>query len=224
LAHGAAVLVIEGDQPIVYSGGDCDLVGEETFLTIYPGANPGASLIIYAGSGNTRQGSLVWARTGEPQDNAAVSNEDPLSITLNEDGFSGSFTGRAFRVGGPGEPVAVPISVSGSFTCIAQLVRVGGDHPLDLTGISCVGEPSFTLRGTNASGDAVWLIAPEGAAAGSTGVGALSWRIGGVNYTSTWLSLTINPDGISGSYFGEGRNRDGTETFTVQGSFNCLGA
>jgi hypothetical protein len=224
LAHGSAVLVIEGDLPIVYSGGDCDLIGEEMYLTIYPAENPGASFIIYPGTGSTRQGSLVWARTGLPQDNAGVSNEDPLTITLNEDGFSGSFSGRAFRVGAPGEPVAVPISVSGSFTCIAHLMRVGGDHPLDLAGISCVDLPSFTLRGGNPSGDAVWLIAPEGATAGSTGEGALSWRVGGANYTSNWLSLTINPDGVSGSYFGEGRNADGSETFTIQGSFNCLGA
>jgi hypothetical protein len=217
------VLVIEGGLPITYSGGDCDMVGDEMFLTIYPGTTPGASLIVSPGSGNTRQGSLVWARSGASDDSAGVSAEDPITITLNQDGFSGSFSGRAFQTGGPGG-VATQIEVSGLFTCISHLVRVGGDHPVDLTGISCVGDPSFTLRGGNSGGDAVWLVAPEGAAAGSTGVGALSWRVGGVNYTSTWLSLTINPDGISGSYFGEGRNQDGSETFAIQGSFNCLGA
>jgi hypothetical protein len=207
----------------VLTGGDCDYVGDDLFLTIYPGTQAGiANLIVNAGSGSTREGTLVWTTSGLPQDNAAVSAEDPLAITLNEDGFSGSFEGRAFRVGGPGEPVAVHIVVSGTFTCISHLLRVGGDHPVDLTGVTCASTPTFSLRSGGAGTDAALLLAAEGATAGSTVEGGLSWRVGGVNYTSSWLSIRINSDGLSGSYFGEATGPDGA-TFPVQGSFNCLG-
>ncbi len=221
IARGTAVLVIGGDLPITYTGGDCDVIGEETYLTIYPGVTPGASFIIYAGTSNTRQGYLVWQRTGLPEDNAAVSNEDPLTITLNDDGFSGSFEGRAFRVGGSGEPVAVPISVSGSFTCVAQVLHVGGAHPVDLTGVSCSSGDVFTLRSGTPGSDAALLLAENGAP-GSTVQAGLSWRVGGVSYTTNWLMLTIGADGVSGSYFGEATAADGT-VFSVNGGFSCLG-
>lgn len=223
LAHGSAMLVINGDLPIIYSGGDCDVYEEEMYLSIYPGTLPGASFILLAGSGSTRAATMVWARSGLPEDNAAVSATDPLVVTLNADGFSGSFEGRGFRVGGAGEPVAVPISISGSFTCISQLVRVGGDHPVDMTGVSCEASPTFILRAGGPSGNAVLLETEAGARAGSTVVGGISWRVGGIAYTSNWLSVQINADGVSGSYFGEGTNADGS-TFRIQGSFNCLGA
>lgn len=222
VAHGSAVIAISGDLPIVLSGGDCDFVGEELFLTIYPGTQAGvANLIISPGTGPTRVGSLVWTTSSLPQNNGAVSAEDPLVVTLNEDGFSGSFEGRAFRVGGPGEPVAVPIVVSGSFTCISHLIRVGGDHPVDLTGVTCVAAPAFSLRSGTPGTNAALLMAADGATAGSTVAGGLSWRVGGVNYVTSWLSLHINSDGLSGSYFGEASGPDG-RTFTVSGSFNCL--
>lgn len=219
-AHGSAVLVINGDLAVTYTGGDCDQLGDETYLTIHPGALPGASLIIFPGSGSTRQGTLVWATSGRPQDNAGVSAENPLTITLNEDGFSGSFEGLAFRVGGVGG-VATEIAVSGSFTCISQLLRVGGAHPVDLTGVECSANP-FTLRVGSPGSDAALLIAEDGATAGSTVEGGLSWRVAGVSYTTTWLVLRINADGVSGSYFGEGVGPDGS-TFAVDGAFNCLG-
>jgi hypothetical protein len=219
-AHGSAVLVINGDLPITHTGGDCDMIGDETYLTIPPGAIPGASLVIFPGSGTTRQGTLVWATSGRPQDNAGVSAENPLIITLNEDGFSGSFEGLAYRVGGTGG-VATEIAVSGNFTCISQLMRVGGAHPVDLTGVECSADP-FTLRVGNPGSDAALLIAEDGATAGSTVEGGLSWRVGGVNYTTNWLVLRINADGFSGSYFGEGVGPDGT-AFPVDGAFNCLG-
>lgn len=220
-AHGSAILVINGDLAITYTGGDCDQIGDETYLTIYPSSNPGASLIIFPGSGSTRQGTLVWATSGLPTDNAGVSAEDPLTITLNEDGFSGSFEGLAFRVGGSGG-VATQIAVSGSFTCIPQLLRIGGAHPVDLTGVSCSSDP-FTLRVGGPSGDAAWLIAEDGATAGSLLEGGLSWRVGGVNYTTAWLVLRISADGLSGSYYGEGHGPDGV-AFPVHGAFNCLGS
>jgi hypothetical protein len=219
-AHGSAVLVINGDLPITYTGGDCDVIGDETYLTIYPGDTPGASLIIYTGTSLTRQGWLVWATSGRPEDNAGVSNEDPLNITLNEDGFSGSFEGRAFRVGSGGV-VATQIAVSGTFTCIPQLLRIGGAHPVDLRGVACTAGP-FTLRVGNPSSDAALLLAEDGATAGSTVNGGLSWRVGGVSYTTNWLTLVINADGVSGSYYGEGVGPDGA-VFPVNGAFNCLG-
>lgn len=221
VAHGTAVLVINGDLPITYTGGDCDVLGEETYLTIYPAENPGASLIIFPGSGATRQGTLVWARSGLPEDNAGVSNEDPLSITLNDDGFSGTFEGRAFQVGGSGG-VATQISVSGSFTCVAQVLHVGGAHPVDLTGVTCTADPAFTLRSGGPATDAALLLAEEGATASSTVQAGLSWRVGGVSYTTNWLMLTVGADGVSGSYYGEATAPDGT-VFSVNGGFSCLG-
>lgn len=219
-AHGSAVLVINGDLPITHTGGDCDIFADETYLTIPQGAIPGASLVIFPGSGTTRQGTLVWATSVSPQDNAMVSAENPLTITLNEDGFSGSFEGRAFRVGGSGG-VATEIAVSGSFTCISQLLRIGGTHPVDLTGVECSANP-FVLRVGGPGSNAALLMAEDGATVGTSVNGGLSWRVGGVNYTTAWLALRINPDGVSGSYFGEGIGPDGSP-FPVQGAFNCLG-
>lgn len=221
VARGTAVLVITGDLPITYTGGDCDVLADETYLTIYPGVTPGASLIIFPGSGSTRQGSLVWARSGLPEDNAGVSNEDPLAITLNDDGFSGTFEGRAFQVGGSGG-VATRINVSGTFTCVSQVLHVGGAHPVDLTGVMCTADPAFTLRSGGPGTDAALLLAEEGATAGSTVRAGLSWRVGGVSYTTNWMMLRVGADGVSGSYYGEATAPDGT-VFPVNGGFSCLG-
>jgi hypothetical protein len=221
VAHGTAVLVIQGELAITYTGGDCDVIADETYLTIYPGVNPGASLIIFPGTGSARQATLVWARSGLPEDNGAVSAEDPLSVTLNDDGFSGSFEGRGFQVGGSGG-VATRISVSGTFTCVAQVLHVGGAHPVDLTGVVCTADPAFTVRSGGPGTDAALLMAEEGATAGSTVQAGLSWRVGGVSYTTNWLMLRVGADGVSGSYYGEATALDGT-VFPVNGGFSCLG-
>jgi hypothetical protein len=221
IARGTAVLAITGDLPITYTGGDCDVLDGETFLTIYPGANPGASLIIFPGSGSTRQGGLIWARSGLPEDNAASSGEQPLTITLNDDGFSGTFEGVGFQVGGSGG-VATRINVSGTFTCVRQVLHVGGAHPVDLTGVMCTADPVFTLRSGGPGTDAALLLAEEGATAGSTVQAGLSWRVGGVSYTTNWMMLRVGADGVSGSYYGEATAPDGT-VFPVNGGFSCLG-
>jgi hypothetical protein len=216
-------LLINGDLGITYTEASCDVLGEETFITVYPnGSNPGASMIISPGDGLMRTGTLVWATSGDPEDNAAVSAQEPLVITLNADGFSGSFEGVAYRVGGAGG-VATRIGVSGSFTCISHLVRISGEHAVDIPGVTCTYSPDFQLRGGDASGNAVWLLASPGLTAGGAVDGGLSWRVGGVNYVTFWLTVRLNADGVSGSYFGEAYGPDNLD-FPVSGQFNCLGA
>lgn len=222
-AEGSAILLINGELGITYTGGSCDVLGDETYITIpAQGSQPGASMIIFPGDALMRTGTLVWATSGNPEDNAAVSAQEPLAITLNADGLSGSFEGVAYRVGGVGG-VATRIGVNGSFTCISHLIRVSGEHAIDLAGITCAYSPEFQLRGGNPSGNAVWLIASPGLTAGSAVDGGLSWRVGGVNYVTFWLTVRLNPDGVSGSYFGEAYGPDNVD-FPVSGQFNCLSA
>jgi hypothetical protein len=150
-----------------------------------------------------------------------VSTQDVFVITLNNDGFSGRFEGTAHKTSS-GIPVTETISVRGLFTCTAALVRIGGDHPLDLSGANCQVTPYFQLSVGERGENAALLILDGTAEPGATLNGGISWRVGGVNYVSTWLSTTIRSDGISGTYVGEAAGPDGG-TFSIQGSFNCLG-
>jgi hypothetical protein len=216
-------LLINGELGITYTEASCDVPGDETYITVLPnGPTPGASMIIFPGDGFTRTGTLVWATTGAPTDNAAVSAAEPLVITLNPDEFSGRFEGVAYRVGGAGG-VATRIGVNGSFTCISHLVRVSGEHAVDVAGVTCTYAPEFELRGGDASGNSVWLMAGSSLTAGGFADGGLSWRVGGVNYVTFWLTVRLNADGVSGSYFGEAYGPDNVD-FPVSGQFNCLGA
>ncbi len=223
---GTATIAIGGGLPLTVTGGTCSMLDGETYVSVpatFDADPPYASLVIYAASddSNLRGGTLVWATSEAATDSALVSTQDLFVITLNADGFSGRFDGTAHRVS-EGIPVQEVIDVSGVFNCIAGLVRVGGEHPVDLTGAQCETTPSIVVQLGRPGENAVLLVVEEGASPSASARGGLSWRVGGVDYTTNWLSVSLNRDAISGSYYGEARRPDGS-TFTVEGTFNCLG-
>lgn len=223
-AAGTGTIAIGGELPLTLTGGTCEQLDGDTYLSIPSTAGaapPYVSLVIYGGTGNTRSGQLVWATSQEYTDGALVSTQDTFVITLNSDGFSGRFEGTAHR-GSNEIPLQVVIPISGVFNCVAGLVRVGGEHPLDMTGAQCETAPSIVVSGGRPGENAVLLTVEEGAAYGAPARGGVSWRVGGVQYTTNWLYVNMNSDMLSGSYTGEARRPDGS-TFIVEGTFNCLG-
>lgn len=226
-----AMLVIRGGMPLVLTGGECERLGNESYVNIPSSSQvlssgtivttyPNASLVIYEGTGNIRSGTLVWALSEADTDHAVVSTQDFFAITLNGDGFSGSFEGTARRVTA-GVPVTDLIEVWGVFTCVPGLFAVGGEHPMELTHTRCNLEP-FRIEVGQRGENAGLLLLEDGVGPGESGRGGLSWRVDGINYVSDWLTLTRYPDGLSGSYFGIAAGPDGIR-FPVQGTFNCLG-
>lgn len=222
---GTATIAIAGGLPVMVTGGTCSMLDGDTYVNVPDAINvhPYASLIIYGvtDQSNIRSGQMIWGTSEAHTDGAFVSTQDAFVITLNADGFSGRFEGTARR-GSAGTPALEVIEVSGVFNCVAGLVRVGGEHPVDFSGAQCETSPSIVVQLGSRDGNAVLLVVEEGASSSGPARGGLSWRVGGVAYTTNWLSVSLNPDAISGSYFGEGRGPDGS-TFTVEGSFNCLG-
>lgn len=223
---GTATIAISGELPLLLTGGTCTTVDGETYVSVppvYDAPPPYASLVIYEASdeSNLRGGYLVWATSDAPTDSALTSAQNLFVITLNNDHLSGRFSGTAERVN-DGVPVQREIEIDGVFNCVAGLMRVGGDHPADFAGAECITSPQFVVRSGTRGQNAVLLQLEEGARSGMPARGGLSWRVDGVEYSSTWLTVTLNQDAISGTYHGEASNPDGS-TFSVQGSFNCLG-
>ena len=225
IPEGGASIAIAGGLPLnMITGGTCSTLDGDTYLSVPPSAGappPYASLIIYAGQSNIRSGTLVWATSDAATDGAVVSTQDVFEIIINPDGFSGSFEGTAHRVVN-GVPVQEVIDVRGVFNCIAGLLRVYGEHPVDLTGAQCDTVPQIVVSGGRSGENAALFMVELGATPDHVARGGLSWRMGGTQYTTNWLNVTINPDRLSGSYYGEGRRPDGS-TFPIQGAFNCLG-
>lgn len=223
--EGHAMLVIGGDLPLVLSGGECIPFEGDTYLSIpntIEQPPPSGSLVIFGGEGLTRSGQLTWATSDVGTDEAFVSSEDIFVITLNEDGFSGRFEGTARRVTN-NIPILETIQVQGVFTCVASLLTVRGPHPVDLDGARCDLEPQFVMRAGTRGQNQVLLMLEPGSQPGDTDLSAgISWHVGGVTYTSTWLTANRNSDGLSGTYHGEAAGPDGVP-FEVQGTFNCLG-
>ncbi len=223
----SATLAIGGDLPLMLTGGTCSVLDGELYLSVPPipdAPPPYASLVVYAasdGSDLVRGGYLVWARSEATTDSALVSTQDLFVITINEDRFSGRFDGTAHKVV-EGVPVQEVINVTGVFNCVAGLVRVGGPHPVDLTGAQCNTDPAISVSAGQAGQNAALLVVEPGAQPGRPAAGGLSWRVGGAEYTTNWLSVTLNTDAISGSYHGEAHGPD-DNVFEVHGAFNCLG-
>jgi hypothetical protein len=222
---GSAMLVIGGDLPLALSGGQCEQFEGDTYLNIpntIDSTTPRASLVINGGDGLTRTGYLIWATSDAATDSATVSTQDSFVITLNEDGFSGRFDGTAHRITN-NIPILQQIPVSGVFTCVASLLTVRGQHPVDLDGAQCELEPQFIMRAGQRGQNQVLLMMQAGSQAGESNIAAgISWNVGGVTYTSTWLIANRNADGLSGTYQGQATGPDGVP-FEVQGTFNCLG-
>lgn len=219
----SAVLNILGDMPYTYGPGECLAVEGDIYLNIPNEINappPAASLIIWAGEGNMREGVLSWSVSEDPTGTATTTQTETIVIRLNADGLSGAFEGTARRATN-GVPVSEVISVSGSFTCVAAPVRIAGQYPADLTGASCSAGP-FQLRAGSIGSSAVILIT-EGGAPGQTVLGAMTWRVDGRVFISTWLDVTLNPDGLSGQFEGRAIG-EGIDEFEVSGTFNCLGS
>ncbi len=226
LAENTATIAIAGGLPLTVTGGSCSTLDGETYISVpavFDAPPPYASLVIYpaADDSNLRGGYLVWATSDATTDSALVSAQDLFVITLNDDHFSGSFAGTAHRVV-EGVPVQEVIDVNGVFNCIAGLLRVYGEHPVDMTGAQCETVPQIVISSGRSGENAALFTVEPGASPGSVARGGLSWRVGGVEYGTNWLNVTINPDQLSGSYYGEGRRPDGS-TFPIQGAFNCLG-
>lgn len=224
--NGTATIAISGELPLLLTGGTCTMVDGETYVSVPPVYDvppPYASLVIYEASDNSnlRGGYLVWATSDAATDSALTSAQNLFVITLNNDHLSGRFNGTAERVN-DGIPAQREIEIDGIFNCVAGLMRVGGDHPADFAGAECITSPQFVVRSGTPGQNAVLLQLEEGAHSGEPARGGLSWRVGGVEYSSNWLTVTLNHDAISGTYHGEASNPDGS-TFSVQGSFNCLG-
>ncbi|MCL4257157.1 MAG: hypothetical protein KJZ53_01355 [Anaerolineales bacterium] len=223
--EGSASIAIGGDLALgPITGGTCSTLDGETYLSVPPSAGappPYASLVIYAGPSNIRSGTLVWATSEQATDSAVVSAQDTFEIIINPDGFSGSFEGTAHRVTS-GVPVQEVISVSGVFNCVAGLLRVYGEHPVDMTGAQCETTPQLMISSGRSGENAALFMVEPGASPDHVARGGLSWRVDGTQYGTNWLNVTINPDRLSGSYYGEGRRPDGS-TFPIQGAFNCLG-
>lgn len=225
-AENSATIAISGGLPLMVTGGSCSTLDGETYVsvpTVFDAPPPYASLVIYPadGEGNIRGGYLVWASSDATTDSALVSSQDLFVITLNDDHFSGRFDGTAHKVV-EGVPVQEVIEVHGVFNCIAGLLRVYGEHPVDMTGAQCETVPQIVISNGRSGENAALFMVEAGAAPGAVARGGLSWRVGGSEYTTNWLNVTLNPDQLSGSYYGEGRRPDGS-TFPVQGAFNCLG-
>ncbi len=226
LLDGTATIAISGELPLMLTGGTCTTVDGETYVSVppvYDAPPPYASLVIYEASdeSNLRGGYLVWASSDVATDSASTSAQNLFVITLNNDHLSGRFSGTAERVN-DGVPVQREIEIDGVFNCVAGLMRVGGNHPADFAGAECITSPQFVVRSGTRGQNAVFLQLEEGARSGEPARGGLSWRVGGVEYSSNWLTVTLNHDAISGTYHGEASNPDGS-IFIVQGSFNCLG-
>lgn len=225
-AENSATIAISGGLPLMVTGGSCSTLDGETYVSVpavFDAPPPYASLVIYPASdeSNLRGGYLVWASSDAATDSALVSTQDLFVITLNDDLFSGSFAGTAHKVV-EGVPVQEVIDVNGVFNCIAGLLRVFGDHPVDMTGAQCETVPQIVISSGRSGENAALLVVEPGATPDTAVRGGLSWRVGGSEYTTNWLSVTVNADQLSGSYYGEGRRPDGS-TFPVQGAFNCLG-
>lgn len=219
----SAVLNILGDMPYTYGPGECLAVEGDIYLNIPNEINappPAASLIIWAGESNIREGVLAWSVSVDPTGAATTTQTETIVIRLNADGLSGAFEGTARRATN-GVPVSEIISVSGSFTCVSAPVRIAGQYPADLTGASCSGGP-FQLRAGSIGSSAVVLIT-EGGAPGQTVLGAMTWRVDGRVFITTWLDVTLNPDGVSGQFEGRAIG-EGIDEFDVSGTFNCLGS
>lgn len=218
----SAVLNILGDLPYTYGPGECLAVEGDIYLNIPNQVNappPAASLIIWAGEGNIREGVLTWSVSEDPTGMATTTQTETIVIRLNADGLSGAFEGTARRATN-GVPVSEVISVSGSFTCVAAPVRIAGQYPADLTGASCSAGP-FQLR-AGATGSSAVILITEGGAPGQTVLGAMTWRVDGRVFITTWLDVTLNPDGVSGQFEGRAIGQ-GVDEFEVSGTFNCLG-
>lgn len=222
---GGASIAIAGGLPLgLLTGGTCTTFEGDTYLSVPPHADaipPYVSLVIYGGQSNIRSGTLVWATSTAATDGALVSTQDVFEIVINADGFSGHFEGTAHRVVN-GTPVQEVIEVRGVFNCIAGLLRVYGEHPVDMTGAQCETAPQIIISSGRSGENAALFMVQPGASPDSVARGGLSWRVDGVSYSTNWLNVTINPDLLSGSYYGEGRRPDGS-TFPVQGAFNCQG-
>jgi hypothetical protein len=222
---GTATLAIGGELPLMLTGGRCERFEGDTYLSIpntIEDITPRASLVINGGEGLTRTGYLTWATSDSPTDSATVSTQDQFVITLNGDGFSGRFDGTAHRVTN-NIPILQQIEVRGVFTCVASLITVRGPHPVDIDGAQCELEPQFTMRaGQSGQNQVLFILQPESEPGDSDIPAGISWNVGGVTYTSSWLIANRNTDGLSGSYYGEATGPDGVP-FEVQGTFNCLG-
>lgn len=212
---GQATLIINsGDRSIAESGGTCEIIEGTTYVS--------------AGDVNGVQGILRWEGSSAANpavswqmsmDKPAISDPADFVIHLSEDGTNGTFEGTALSTA-PNE-AAVIRPVSGTFSCAPSPFSILGWRPLALLHTNCQTGNSFVSAGD--SGNAA-LLAVDTATRLPDGhfEGALTWRVGGVEYATTWLEGILARDGTSANFIGLATDQDGS-TFEVSGSFTCIG-
>lgn len=212
---GQATLIINsGDRSIAESGGTCEIIDGVTYVS--------------AGDVNGVQGILMWegAAAANPYltwqlstDKPAAVYPDDFVIHLSEDGTNGTFEGTALHSAPNEDPVIGP--VSGTFSCAPSPFSILGWRPLALLHTNCQTGNAFVSAGD--SGNAA-LLAVDTASRLPDGhfEGALTWRVDGVEYATTWLEGILARDGTSANFIGHATDQDGS-TFEVSGSFTCIG-
>lgn len=212
---GQATLIINsGDRSISESGGTCEIIDGTTYVSAGD-VNGVNGILMFEGSAAANP-YMTWQMS---TDKPAVVDPADFVVHLSEDGTNGTFEGTAIS-SAPNED-AVIRPVSGTFSCAPSPFSVLGWRPLALLHTNCQTGNAFVSAGD--SGNAA-LLAVDTASRLPDGhfEGALTWRVDGVEYATTWLEGILARDGTSANFIGLATDQDGS-TFEVSGSFTCIG-
>ena len=103
-----------------------------------------------------------------------------------------------------------------------RFVQEAARRGLNLTEARCNSADSFVSAGTPTGDGALLAFDPDSLSTTDRGTNAaLTFRVGGVEYTSIWALAEIDLDGLGATFQALMEGPDGVE-FLVDGGFSCL--
>jgi len=211
----AVVSIDAGDMSFARGGGTCSVIDGVTYVFVGEGESAQAVVQYRLTDAGPTDPYITWQLSPAQ---AAISDPAVLVLTLDDTRTSGEFRGDAIvgQAGVQGHRRAM----SGRFGCVPAPFGITGPHPLSLAGVNCDGDGMAVRFGTRGSDAVLLLIDPERRGSGGSFEGGLSWRVGGVQYTTRWLTGALSGDGLGGRFRGVATGPDGVE-FPFSGSFSC---
>ncbi len=223
---GEAQITIEGEFPLSLSGGLCSYV--DTTLFIQAGDVSGDFITlsfttrdrsIEAITDTSTIGDISLGWQNGPNKTAG-SFPGEIDVLFDGAGISGSFAGAAI-IAGEGIPTHT-IEFGGRFSCLPSPFQIRGAQGLNLTEARCNSADSFVSAGTPTGDGALLAFDPDSLSTTDRGTNAaLTFRVGGVEYTSIWALAEIDLDGLGATFQALMEGPDGVE-FLVDGGFSCL--
>jgi hypothetical protein len=225
---GEAMITIDGPFPLSLSGGLCSFVDTTLFIQAgSPGGGNGdfislsfitadQSLAAITDTAHITAELLQWQSGSK----TAMSLPGDIDIIFDGAGISGSFAGIA-AIAGPSTPTG-KIEFGGRFSCTPAPFEIRGAQALHLTEAHCNSADSYVSAGSPTGDAALLAFDPTSLSAGDTTTNAaLTFRIGGVEYTSVWALAEIDPDGLGATFRAMMVGPDGVQ-FRVDGGFSCI--